>query len=52
MSKLYSRLMQEIVQMKISGANKLRIQLLQQKLDKYCDKQTTNKGQTENPDCQ
>ena len=47
MSKLSSRLMQEIVRLKVSGASKLHIQLLQQKLDKIVrqanDKQGTNR---------
>ena len=34
MSKLVTALMQEIVRLKLSGASKLHIQLLQQKIDK------------------
>lgn len=48
MDKLSGALMREILRMKASGANKLHIQLLQQKLDKLQrqadDKQSTSRN--------
>jgi len=45
MTKLVSALMQEVLQLKMSGASKLHIQLLQQKIDKIA-RQTSDTQKT------